>query len=284
MGGVDLHLHSTASDGDSAPAEVVRRARAAGLECVALTDHDTLAGVAGAREAGVLVGVTVIAGCEFSVEATWGEMHLLGYYLPLGQPQLEGFLEQQRASRAARGEEMVRRLEVLGVAVTDADVRAAAGSGAVGRPHVAKALVGRRLVRNVQEAFDRYLATGRPAYVPKRLPRLATVVELVRSVGGVTSAAHLRERADPQGLEGLKREGVDAVEVVHPSHDARDRRRIERNARRAGLLLTGGSDWHGESRVDQTRGELGTETIPEEWAEAIRAVHQARAAGREVAR
>ncbi len=284
MGGIDLHLHSTASDGDVAPADLARRTRAAGLECVALTDHDTLAGVVAARDAGAEVGVTVIAGCEFSVAASWGEMHLLGYYLPVGQPELEGFLEQQRASRVARGEEMVRRLEGLGVPVTDADVRAAAGGGAVGRPHVAKALVGRRLVRDVQDAFDRYLATGRPAYVPKRLPPLAEVVELVRSVGGVTSAAHLRERADPQGLEGLKREGVDAVEVVHPAHDARVRRRIERNARSAGLLLTGGSDWHGESRVDQSRGELGTETIPVEWAEAIRAVHQARAAGTEVAR
>ncbi len=279
MGGVDLHLHSTASDGDTAPGDVARRAGASGLERVALTDHDTLAGVAAAREAGAAAGVTVIAGCEFSVAAPWGEMHLLGLYLPVGHADLEGFLEQQRVGRAARGEEIVRRLEVLGVPVTDADVRAAAGAGAVGRPHVAKALVGRRLVRNVQEAFDRYLATGRPAYVPKRLPPLAVVVELVRSVAGVTSAAHLRERADPQGLEQLKRVGVDAVEVVHPAHDAQDRRRIERNARRAGLLLTGGSDWHGESRVDPSRGELGTETIPVEWADAIRAVHEARAAG-----
>ncbi len=283
MGGIDLHLHSTASDGDRAPGDVARRAGAAGLALIALTDHDTLAGVAAARDAGVEVGVTVIAGCEFSVAAAWGEMHLLGYYLPAGQADLEEFLEQQRAGRAARGEEIVRRLEGLGVPVTDADVRAAAGTGAVGRPHVAKALVGRRLVRNVQEAFDRYLGTGRPAYVPKQLPPVATVVELVRSVGGVTSAAHLRERADPQGLEGLKRVGVDAVEVVHPAHNAHDRRRIERNARRAGLLLTGGSDWHGASRVDQNRGELGTDIIPVEWADAIRAVHEARTPSTEVA-
>jgi predicted metal-dependent phosphoesterase TrpH len=272
-----------ASDGDTPPADLARRVRAAGLELVALTDHDTLAGVPAARAGAGPEGVTVIAGCEFSVAAAWGEMHLLGYYLPEGHSDLDGFLERQRAGRAARGEEIVRRLGGLGVPVTHADVRAAAGSGAVGRPHVAKALVERRLVRTVQEAFDRYLGMGRPAYVPKVLPPVATVVELVRSVGGVTSAAHLRERADPQSLEQLKRVGLDAVEVVHPSHDARDRRRIERNARQAGLLPTGGSDWHGDSRMDRDRGGLGLDTVPIEWADAIRAVHEARTASMEVA-
>lgn len=257
---------------------------AAGLSLVALTDHDTLAGVPAARAAAQTLGVTVVAGCEFSVAAAWGEMHLLAYYLPEGQSDLEDFLEGQRAGRAARGEAIVRRLDKLGVPVTHADVLAAAGKGAVGRPHVARALVERRLVRNVQEAFDRYLGTGRPAYVAKELPPLARVVDLVRGVGGVTSAAHLGDRADPQSLEQLKRVGLDAVEVVHPSHNAPDRRRIERNARHAGLLLTGGSDWHGDSRVDRNRGGLGADTIPEEWVEAIRAAHQARAAGMEVAR
>jgi predicted metal-dependent phosphoesterase TrpH len=283
LGGIDLHLHSTASDGDTPPADLVRLARAAGLEIIALTDHDTLAGVRAARATAGREGVTVIAGCEFSVAAPWGEMHLLGYYLPEGQSDLDGFLERQRAGRAARGEEIVRRLGGLGVPVTQADVRAAAGAGAVGRPHVAKAMVERRLVRTVQEAFDRYLATGRPAYVPKALPPVAAVVELVRSVGGVTSAAHLGERADPRSLEQLKRVGLDAVEVVHPAHNAQDRRRIERNARQMGLLPTGGSDWHGDSRTDRDRGGLGVDTVPMEWAEGIRAVHEARAASTEVA-
>src|SRR5574341_736406 len=196
MAGVDLHLHSSASDGECPPADVPSRARAAGLDLIALTDHDTLAGVGDASRAGDQVGVTVIAGCEFSVAAAWGEMHLLAYYLPLGHLELDEFLTEQRGARAARGEEIVRRLHGLGLEVTDQDVRAAAGSGAVGRPHVARAMVERRLVRDVQDAFDRYLATGRPAYVSKRLPALAEVTELVRSAGGVTSAAHLSERAD----------------------------------------------------------------------------------------
>ena len=149
---------------------------------------------------------------------------------------------------------------------------------------MARAMVALALVRDVQDAFDRFLATGRPAYVPKRLPPLATVVELVRSAGGVTSAAHLSERADPQGLQKLKGAGVDAVEVVHPAHDSQARRRIEQHARRAGLLVSGGSDWHGDTRVAQGRAELGALTVPAAWEQALRAVHQARTAGTEVVR
>lgn len=284
MGGVDLHLHSSASDGECAPGEIPRHARAAGLDVIALTDHDTLAGVTAASAAGEEHGVTVIAGCEFSVAADWGEMHLLAYYLPAGRVELEDFLEGQRGARAVRGEEIVRRLHGLGLEVTDQDVRAAAGAGAVGRPHVARAMVTRGLVRDVQDAFDRYLATGRPAYVPKHLPSLAAVVDLVRSAGGVTSAAHLHERAEPQTLEKLKRAGLDAVEAVHPAHDPQARRRIEQHVRRLGLLVSGGSDWHGEWRVDQRRAELGSVTIPAAWEEALRAVHEARLAGTEVVR
>lgn len=283
MRGVDLHLHSSASDGECPPEDVPRYARTAGLSLVALTDHDSLAGVVAARQAGQQVGVTVVPGCEFSVAADWGEMHLLAYYLPADHVELEGFLERQRAERMARGQEIVRRLHRLGLDVSDQDVRVAAGAAAVGRPHVARAMVTLELVRDVQDAFDRYLAAGRPAYVPKRLPSLATVVDLVRSVGGVTSAAHLKERADPQSLERLKRTGVDAVEVVHPAHDAQARRRMEQHARRVGLLVSGGSDWHGEMRVDPHRAGLGSLTIPAAWEEALRAVHEARTAGLELA-
>lgn len=284
MARIDLHVHSSASDGASSPAEVVRRARAAGLDVIALADHDTLAGVAAARAAGGSAGIEVIAACEFSVAAPWGEMHLLAYFLPPDDAALEAFLEGQRARRAARGETIVRRLRALGVPLTDADVCAAAGQGAIGRPHVARALVARRFVGNVQEAFDRYLGLGRPAYVAKDLPSLAAVVALVRGVGGVSSAAHLKERGDPQSLAWLNTTGVDGVEVVHPAHDARARQRLEAHARRAGLLLTGGSDWHGESRVDEARGELGSITIPEEWLDAIARLHATRTAHLEVTR
>jgi predicted metal-dependent phosphoesterase TrpH len=278
---IDLHVHSSASDGEHAPAEVARRAAAAGLDVIALTDHDTLAGVEPARVAGE-VGLRVIAGCEFSVAAPWGEMHLLAYFLPLQDAALHAFLREQRACRRARGETIVRKLQRLGVGLTDADVRSAAGEGAVGRPHVARALINRRFVSNVTEAFDRYLGLGRPAYVAKTLPPLGAVVDLVRATGGVSAAAHLKERADRQSLVALKAAGVDAVEVVHPAHDARARRRVEEGAREVGMLLTGGSDWHGASRVDESRGELGVLTVPEAWLEAIETLHDTRIMHREV--
>lgn len=284
MARIDLHVHSTASDGEHAPEDVVRRSRAAGLDVIALADHDTLAGMAAARATAAGAGLQVIAACEFSVAAPWGEMHLLAYFLPLDDAGLEAFLGEQRARRVARGKTIVQRLQALGVDLTDADVRAAAGEGAVGRPHVARALIARRFVADVHEAFDRYLGVGRPAYVPKDLPSVTTVVEVVRGVGGVSSAAHLKERGDPQSLARLKAAGVDAVEVVHPAHDARARRRLEQNARGTGLLPTGGSDWHGESRVDASRGELGSETVPQAWLEAITALHTTRTARLEVTR
>jgi predicted metal-dependent phosphoesterase TrpH len=283
MAGVDLHLHSAASDGDCAPEDLARAARAAGLDLIALTDHDTVTGVSAARAAAEPWPVTIIAGCEFSVAADWGEMHLLAYYLPVADAELEAFLQAQRSRRASRGREIVRRLQDHGLEISEQDVRRAAGNGAVGRPHVAKALVERRLVRDIPEAFDRWLASGRPAYVPKELPALAEVVALVRSVGGVTSAAHLGERAQPDVLDRLKRAGVDAVEVVHPTHDPGLQRRIAERARRAGLLVSGGSDWHGDRRADEKRGALGSVSVPREWAEELHGLHLARAAGREAA-
>ncbi len=283
MAGVDLHLHSAASDGDCAPEDLARAARAAGLDLIALTDHDTVSGVPAARRAGEPWPVSIIAGCEFSVAADWGEMHLLAYYLPVADAELEAFLGSQRARRASRGQEIVRRLQGHGLEISDQDVRRAAGSGAVGRPHVAKALVERRLVRDIQEAFDRWLASGRPAYVPKELPALDEVVALVRAAGGVSSAAHLGERAQPDVLDRLKRSGVDAVEVVHPTHDLGLQRRIAERARRVGLLLSGGSDWHGDRRADEKRGALGSLVVPREWVEELHALHLARAAGREAA-
>src|SRR5260221_177545 len=138
---VDLHCHSTASDGECVPAEVARRARQAGLTAIALTDHDTTDGVAAAAAEGEPLGVRVVPGCEFSVKAPWGELHLLGYFLPVGEAHLEAFLRETRAARRRRGEQIVAKLQQLGVPIALDDVDAQAKGGAVGRPHVARALV-----------------------------------------------------------------------------------------------------------------------------------------------
>lgn len=272
---VDLHLHSSASDGAFPPATVVRRAAAAGVAAVALTDHDTLAGVPAAIEAGAHVGLRVVSGCEFSVAAPWGEMHVLGYFLPPGSVALERFLADCRADRERRGRAMVERLHRVGVALGEEDVLAEAVGGAIGRPHVARALVRRGHVSTVGEAFDRYLARGRPAFVDKTLPTFAAVAALVHQVGGIVAAAHLKERGTRTLLQNLRSQGLDAVETRHPSHDPDQRARLTDLALELGLLRTGGSDWHGESIGDEDHGTIGSEHVPITWLERIEAARPA---------
>jgi predicted metal-dependent phosphoesterase TrpH len=236
---------------------------------IALTDHDTLSGVPDATAAGDELGVRVISGCEFSARARWGEMHLLAYFLPSGGERVELFLREQRGKRRVRAEEMVGKLGGLGVPVTLDEVLAEAGGGAVGRPHVARALVGRGHVPNVPSAFHRYIGWRRPAFVPKDLPEIEEVTVLVRGVGGVTSAAHLGDRATRGNLERLLAMGVDGVEVWHPIHDDHRAADIDRLAEETGMLRTGGTDWHGEPAGESNRAPLGSIRVPEPWLVAL---------------
>jgi predicted metal-dependent phosphoesterase TrpH len=268
---IDLHIHSTASDGELPPEAVVGRAAAAGVAAMALTDHDTLAGVPAAIAAGERVGIRVIGGCEFSVAAPWGEMHVLGYFLPPGTVALEDFLVRCRADRERRGRAMVERLHRLGIGVSDADVLAEAEGGAVGRPHVARALLRHGHVASVGEAFDRYLGRGRPAFVEKSLPTFADVAELVHRVGGVVSAAHLKDRGTRSLLVHFKQVGLDAVETRHPSHDPDVRARLTEFALDLGLQRTGGSDWHGDPVGDEGLSAIGSQNVPLAWLEALEA-------------
>lgn len=276
---VDLHVHSTASDGSLSPDAVVARARAAGLAAIALTDHDTVAGVPAAIEAGETLGVRVVGGCEFSCAAPWGEMHVLGYFLPSHSPELEGFLERRRADRVRRGREMVSRLQHLGVRLEFDDVLLHSRGGAVGRPHVARAIVRQGGAIDISDAFDRFIGRGRPAFVDKVLPSFREVADMVHGVRGMVSVAHLKERGTRSFLERLKREGLDAVEVRHPSHDADLRARLTGIALRLGLLRTGGSDWHGEAEGMGTHAPLGSQEVPAEWLATIDRVRAERNGG-----
>jgi predicted metal-dependent phosphoesterase TrpH len=268
---VDLHLHSTASDGHLAPEAVVERAAAAGLSAIALTDHDTVAGIRAAMEAGARLGVRVVGGCEFSVAAPWGEMHLLGYFLPDESAELETFLERCRADRIRRAREMVRLLQVMGLEIGFDDVLAAAGGGALGRPHVARAIVGSGAAADIHQAFDHYLGRGRPAYVDKVLPALREVADLVHAVGGLVSAAHLKDRATRSVLERFREDGLDAVEVRHPSHSPDQRARLTGLANALRLGRSGGSDWHGEATADRDHATIGSQQVPAEWLDMLAA-------------
>ena len=254
---------------------MARAAAQAGLFAIALTDHDTLDGLPEMMAAGAALGLTVVPGCEFSVAAPWGEMHLLGYFLPPDSPELNRFLVDARAGRSERGRKMVSRLQAIGVQVDFEDLLVEAAGGAVGRPHLARALLKAGHVRSVNDAFDRYLGRGRPAYVDKELPTLRQVADLVHTVGGVVSAAHLKDRGTKSVLRRFKEDGLDAVETRHPAHDADKRSRLTELALTLGLQRTGGSDWHGDDAGMGTHAPLGSQEVPLEWLERLQAARPA---------
>lgn len=250
---------------------MARAAAAAGLAAIALTDHDTLDGLPELIAAGAGLGLSVVPGCEFSVAAPWGEMHLLGYFLPPDSVPLNRFLVDARTGRSERGRKMVARLQGLGIPVEFDDLLAEAAGGAVGRPHLARALLKAGRVKSVNDAFDRYLGRGRPAYVDKELPTLRQVADLVHGVGGVVSAAHLKDRGTKSVLRRFKDDGLDAVETRHPAHDADKRSRLTELALALGLQRTGGSDWHGDDAGMGTHAPLGSQEVPLEWLERLAA-------------
>ena len=251
---------------------MARRARAVDLTAIALTDHDTTDGVADAAHEAAKLGIRVIPGCEFSVRAPWGELHVLALFLPQQNERLETFLRDTRAARRRRGEQIVAKLQGLGVSIELEDVQAQFGggdNGALGRPHVARALVDCGACDNVSDAFRRYLGRGRAAYVEKPLPKLAEVTGLVHDVGGLTVAAHLGDHGTEAQLRIFQDQGLDCVEVRHPSHAPAVEQRLTKIAERLGLGISGGSDWHGESEYGDTHAPLGGMRVPHTWLEPL---------------
>ncbi|HEY0776730.1 MAG TPA: PHP domain-containing protein, partial [Gemmatirosa sp.] len=240
-GTVDLHTHSTASDGVLPPTAVVEAAHAVGLAAMALTDHDTVAGVAEAQAAGARLGVDVVAGVELSAHVGSDEIHLLALHLS-DVGTIAGELARFRDDRVSRAEQMVARLNALGVPVTMDDVLREAGAGAVGRPHVARAVVARGGALDVRDAFDRFLGDGRPAAVEK--PRLAArdAIALAHAAGGIAVWAHPGAAGRRDRVAPLVAVGLDGLEVLHPRHCADDRQRLNALVDFFGLVPSGGSD------------------------------------------
>lgn len=259
---IDLHLHTTASDGRFQPAELVQRAAAAGIRTVSVTDHDTVAGLVEARLAAERLQIEMVDGIEITAVHEGRDVHILGYYIDTTGPALSTFLRAQRASRVERVFEIGEKLNALGVAVDIDDLleTAAARPGAsVGRPVIARAMVDAGHVASEQEAFDRYLALGQPAFVPRRGQSPRDVVEVIHLAGGLASMAHPGVTRQPALLGALVDAGLDGVEVYHSDHPPAVRAELSVFAARHRLLVTGGSDYHG----DEDRGRtLGGITLP----------------------
>ena len=255
---VDLHVHTTASDGTYSPQEIVQKSRELGLRTIGICDHDTIDGVPLAQEASCGTGLEVIPGVEISVDASGWEVHILGYYVDPTRPALMEELDRSRRSRLMRARRMLNRLESLGVSLSWERVLKIASDGVVGRPHIAMALEEARFVGSTQEAFDRYLGRGRPAYVGREKMTTARAMRLVREADGVPVLAHpwtvtrlVPELVD-QGLEGL--------EAYYTGYSASMVSDLVSLADEHGLVCTGGSDFHGLTVLPDSH--LGGVSVP----------------------
>ncbi len=246
---VDLHLHTTASDGRCTPTELVERAAAAGVTAMAVTDHDTTAAVAEVQAVARARSIEAISGIEITAVEGGRDVHLLGYFIDPDNAELAVFLSRQRTQRIARVEAVCHRLTELGMPIDMLPVLAQAresGGRSVGRPQIARAMVAAGHVADTREAFDRWLATGRPAFVPRAGAPPEEIITIVRGAGGLTSLAQPGQTAIDARISAYCLAGLDAIEVYHPDHDAATTEKYSQLASRLTVLVTGGSDFHGD--------------------------------------
>ena len=260
---IDLHTHSTASDGTLPPEQVIEAAAQCGLKALALTDHDTIGGIPAAREAGERLGIRVITGVELSAFQDGHEVHVLALHLS----QLETLhkrLEDLRASRFSRAEKIVEKLNALGIPITLDEVLLQSNGGAVGRPHVARALIARGVVHDFRDAFMRYLGGNGSAFVPKDKLSIEDAIAIAHDAGALAIWAHPGDGGRREKLEPLVAAGLDGVEIRHPSHSGEDTKRLQALTDFFGLVPSGGSDWHGATEGSR---RLGMMNVPAEWLE-----------------
>ncbi len=257
---IDLHTHSAVSDGTDTPADLIRAAVGAGLDVVALTDHDTGAGLAEAAATAAELGIEFMPGVEMSTKYAGHSVHLLGYGADLTQPELAAELVRVRSGRTGRLQPVLAKLRELGVPVSEAEVLAQVGeSPSVGRPHIADALVAAGHVADRREAFDRFLHDGGPAHVARYATSVEDGIRLLLAAGGVPVLAHpwgrgTREVLSVDVLRELTRVGLAGIEVEHQDHPGDLRRELRGIAAKLDLLPTGSSDYHGTGKVDHDLG------------------------------
>lgn len=268
MSRLDLHLHTTHSDGSCTPTEVVNMAHRAAVTALAITDHDITTGIAEAIAVGQQCGIEIIPGVEISSLAGSSEVHILGYFLDWQDFDLLERLKTLRDARHRRNPQIIERLQTLGIGITYDEVRSLAGTDSIGRPHIARVLMDKRVVASAKEAFDRFLAEGKPAYVSRELPSPAEAIRWIKAARGLAVLAHptwVRVAEQPliDLVRQLKADGLDGVEVYYSTHAARQTREYLSLAQQLGLLVTGGSDFHGLTKPDIEVGiGKGTLHIP----------------------
>jgi predicted metal-dependent phosphoesterase TrpH len=268
---IDLHIHSTASDGTLSPADIIAMAVRLRLAAIAITDHDSIAGSREALLSGVPSELGFLTGVEMSAEPPPsypgpGSIHILGYALRLDDPELNRTLERLQTARKNRNPEILQHLNQLGIPIRIEEVEREAAGGQAGRPHIATLLIKKGVVKNIDEAFDRYLGNGKPAYVDKFRIECHQAIELITAAGGIAVLAHpgLLELDDDELLDDMLQEmtamGLKGLEVIFPEHSPEQTRRYAELARRHRLLMTGGTDFHGdihpEVRMGVGKGDL----------------------------
>lgn len=276
MANVDLHIHSTASDGRLNPAEVVQKSAEAGLTIIALTDHDTVDGIAPALEAAkTSPWLKVIPGVEISTDVPSGEIHVLGYFIDYGDPELQATLRRMRNSRRERAQRMIAKLRNLGLPIEWERVQEIAGSGSMGRPHLAQAMLEQGYIASIKEAFTRYIGRGGPAYVEREKMTPVEAVWLILRANGLPVLAHPLFINELEAIVvELKASGLVGLEAYYNNFTAEEINRLVSLAKRYGLIATGGSDYHGLD--DSAETLIGGVDVPMESAEQLIALAEQR--------
>ncbi|MCH7955705.1 MAG: PHP domain-containing protein [Candidatus Marinimicrobia bacterium] len=267
---IDLHTHTSASDGTYSPASLVTLAKEQGIEAIAVTDHDTIEGLAEARETGERLGVEVIPGMELSVEHGPGSMHILGLLINPEDKGLNDTLSKLQESRSSRNPKIIEKLNRLGMPITMEEVEKISGGGQVGRPHIAAALLKNGHVSNIQEAFDKYLKKGATAYFERYRLSREEAADAIHGAGGLLILAHpgtlgVNGSNFDNLLSELKETGFDGIEVFYNNHSQVEEDRLMKIADKLGFIISGGTDFHGENKPSIKLGVgYGNMAIPYE--------------------
>ncbi len=274
MQNIDLHIHTIYSDGTWAPNEVVLRAKRLNLAAISITDHDSVAGLKEAMAAGKKLGIEIVPGVEMSTDAGEDEIHILGYYLNWKEKEFLAELEKFQAARAKRNRKLLKRLKELGMDINHKELKGFAARGVISRLHIARLMVRKGYVSSIGDAFEKWLNSGKPAYVKKMSVSPFQIIELILKAEGVPVFAHpfLSRRDDL--IPHLVKAGLKGIEVYHSAHDSRATQHYQKIAQKYHLLITGGSDCHGEAK---DKVLMGTVKVPISVLKALK-----KAAGGEI--